>query len=106
MSTDTLALIGSGLGGLLALGVAMFAGFAWVIRRIDTVEQKLDAKVDSLEQRLDTKIDSFERKLGARIDRVEQNQAEFRTSVEHEFTEVKVAIARIEGPRPRLIVGR
>jgi hypothetical protein len=84
MSTDTLALIGSGLGGLLTLGIAMFAGFAWVIRRIDTVEQK----------------------LGARIDRVEQNQAEFRTSVEHEFTEVKVAIARIEGPRPRLILER
>jgi hypothetical protein len=84
MSTDTHALIGSGLGGLLTLGIAMFAGFAWVIRRIDTVEQK----------------------LGARIDRVEQNQAEFRTSVEHEFTEVKVAIARIEGPRPRLILER
>ncbi|MFJ4166240.1 hypothetical protein ACIPY5_11845 [Microbacterium sp. NPDC089698] len=84
MSTDTLALIGSGLGGLLTLGIAMFAGFAWVIRRIDTVEQK----------------------LGARIDRVEQNQAEFRTSVEHELTEVKVAIARIEGPRPRLILER
>jgi len=117
MSTDTLAVIGSGLGGLLTLGFAMFAGFAWVIRRIDTVEQKLatgigsvesklDTKIDTVEQRLDTKIDSLERKLGARIDRVEQNQAEFRTSVEHEFTEVKVAIARIEGPRPRLILER
>lgn len=94
-STDTLALIGSGLGGLLTLGVAMFAGFAWVIRRIDTVERKLDARIDTLEQRLDTRIDA-----------VERNLSDFRTTVEHEFTDVKVAIARIEGPRPRLIVGR
>ncbi|OZB84154.1 MAG: hypothetical protein B7X32_08075 [Microbacterium sp. 13-71-7] len=95
MSTDTLALIGSGLGGLLTLGVAMFAGFAWVIRRIDAVESKLASRIDSVEQRLDAKIDA-----------VERNLSDFRTTVEHEFTDVKVAIARIEGPRPRLIVER
>ena len=95
MSTDTLALIGSGIGGLLTLGIAMFAGFAWVIRRIDE-------KVDAVDTKLDRKIDA-----------VERNLTEFRTEVahrftevEHELTEVKIAIARIEGPRPRLIVER
>lgn len=95
MSADTLSLIASGLGGLLTIGIAMFAGFAWVVRRVDSVEQRLGGRVDSVEQRLGSRIDAVERDLG-----------EFRSTVEHEFTEVKIAIARIEGPRPRLIVER
>ncbi|MBS1907235.1 MAG: hypothetical protein JST33_11855, partial [Actinobacteria bacterium] len=59
MSTDTLTLIGSGLGGLLTLGIAMFAGFAWVIRRMDAMETRLVARIDGGDLRLDARIDGL-----------------------------------------------
>lgn len=42
-----------------------------------------------------TRIDSVEKRLGNRMDRLE-----------HELVEVKIAVARIEGPRPHLITPR
>ena len=117
MSTDAVALIGSGVGGLLTLGIAMFAGFAWVIRRMDAMEhrlivrmesgdQRLDEKVDAVEHKLSRKIDAVEHKLSQKIDAVDQRLSQKIDALEHEFTEVKIAVARIEGPRPRLIVER
>ena len=106
MSTDTLAVIGSGVGGLLTLGIAMFAGFAWVIRRMDAMEHRLIVRMDSGDQRLDEKIDAVEHKLSQKIDAVDQRLSQKIDALEHGFTEVKIAVARIEGPRPRLIVER
>lgn len=106
MSTDTLAVIGSGVGGLLTLGIAMFAGFAWVIRRMGAMEHRLIVRMDSGDQRLDEKIDAVEHKLSQKIDAVDQRLSRKLDALEHEFTEVKIAVARIEGPRPRLIVER
>jgi hypothetical protein len=40
-------------------------------------------------------MDALEEKLSGRID-----------AVEHEVVEVKIAVARLEGPQQRLIVGR
>nr|WP_218844810.1 hypothetical protein [Microbacterium pseudoresistens] len=60
-------------GIVVTIGIAMFAGFAWVVRRIDAVDTKLTDRIDA---------------MGA------------------ELTEVKIAVARLEGPRPHLIVGR
>lgn len=69
---------------LATLLVAFASGFGWMITRMDRIEQ-----------RLTTRIDAAEEKLTGRID-----------AVEHGLTEVKIEIARLEGPRPRLIPGR
>ncbi|WP_336648739.1 hypothetical protein [Microbacterium sp. MMO-10] len=117
MSTDTLAVIGSGIGGLLTLGIAMFAGFAWVIRRMDAMEhrlivrmdsgdQRLDEKIDAVEHKLSQKIDTVDQRLSRKIDAVDQRLSRKLDALEHEFTEVKIVVARIEGPRPRLFVER
>ena len=72
MSVETITIIASVAGMFFALAV----GFGWIVHRMDRLEIRLSAKVD------DTRGE-----LGARIDRVEQ-----------EITEVKVAVARLEGP--------
>ncbi|WP_448389356.1 hypothetical protein [Microbacterium aurum] len=59
------------------LMLSFFACFGWMVQRIDRVEQRL------------------EQRLGERIDRVE-----------HELVEVKIAVARIEGPPRRLVTER
>ncbi|HWL60602.1 MAG TPA: hypothetical protein VNQ48_06930 [Microbacteriaceae bacterium] len=73
MSTETIAIVIS----TAALLLSFFGAFGWMVHRMDS------------------KVDSLEAKLGARIDRVEQ-----------ELVEVKVAIARLEGPPHRLLTAR
>lgn len=81
MSVETLTIVISAIGIVLTLGASLFAGFAWMVRRIDAVDTKLTARIDAVEE-----------KLGARID-----------ALADEVTGVKIAIARLEGP-PRHLV--
>jgi len=60
------------------------AGFGWLLHRIDAVENKLSARIDSIDD-----------KLSARID-----------NVHAEVTELKIAVARWEGPRPNFAATR
>lgn len=68
--------------------VAIISGFGWMIGRMDTrfaaMEAKFDAKFDARFAIQDAKFDR----------------------IEHELTEVKIAIARLEGPQPRLVSTR
>lgn len=97
MATDTLTIIVSAIGIVLTLGASLFAAGAWMIRRfddrIDTVESKLGTRIDSVESKIGTRIDSVEEKLGARID-----------AVAADVTDLKIAVARLEGPPRRLLV--
>ncbi|QDE36437.1 response regulator [Microbacterium foliorum] len=64
------------------LGLA--AGFGWMITRTDA------------------RFEKFEQRVDARFGRLETDIAEVKT----EIGEVKIAIARLEGPAPRLLVAR
>ena len=77
MSSELIAIISTGV----TLAIAMLGGFAWIIARLDRTEERLGARIDTVEER-----------LGARIE-----------TVDHELVEVKIAVARIEGPRPRFV---
>lgn len=72
------------LVGVISILLAFAAAFGWMIHRIDGVEDRLGARIDGVEE-----------KLGARIDKVND-----------ELVEVKVAIARIEGPPRHLVSSR
>ncbi len=64
------------------LGLA--AGFGWMITRTDA------------------RFEKFEQRVDARFGHLETDIAEVKT----EIGEVKIAIARLEGPAPRLLVAR
>ena len=105
MSVEALSMLISAAG----LIVAMFSGFAWVIRRTDARSDaqaarsdaradrtdaradRTDERIDRLAARMDERIDNLERTIGARFDELSR-----------EMGEVKVAVARLEGPLPRL----
>lgn len=74
MSVETITVVISAA----TLMLTFFAAFAWMVRRTD-------AQLDRLEERLETR-------LGTRI-----------AGVERELVEVKIAVARIEGPTRRLL---
>lgn len=83
------------LSAFITLGIGMFAGFAWMIHRFDH-------RLESAETKLGTRIDAIENQLSTRIDAVEAQLA----NVKDEVIEVKIAVARIEGPPRHLMTAR
>ena len=86
MSANTLTVVVSAIGVVLTLGASLFAAGAGMIRRIDE-------RLGTVDHRLSTRINSVEGRLGARID-----------AVAADVTELKIAVARLEGPPRRLLV--
>lgn len=64
--------------------VATVSGFGWMISRMDARFAAVDARFDAQEAKYDVRF----------------------TRIEQEVFEVKIAIARLEGPTPRLIAAR
>ncbi|MEW1976687.1 hypothetical protein AB0301_16655 [Microbacterium profundi] len=87
------------LVGVVSMLLALAGGFGWMIHR-------MDSRVDSFEIRLGARIDDVETKLGARIDSVEEKLGARIDKVANEQVELKVAIARIEGPPRHLVSAR
>ena len=119
MSADTVTIIVSAIGIVLTLGASLFAAGAWMIRRIDerlgtvdhrlstrigSVEGRLGPRIDSVEEKLTARIDTVEEKLTARIDTVEEKLGARIDAVAADVTDLKIAVARLEGPPRRLLV--
>ncbi|MBP5802264.1 response regulator [Microbacterium maritypicum] len=98
------------LATAVTLLVAIISGFGWMINRMDArfaevvarfdarfeaQDAKLGARFEAQDARFDARFEAQDAKFGARFDRIEQ-----------EIVEVKIAIARLEGPAPRLIAAR
>ncbi|UWF77879.1 MULTISPECIES: hypothetical protein [Microbacterium] len=87
------------ISALVTLGVGMFAGFAWVIHRMDarfaSFNDKFTAEIKSVDEKLTGEIRALDEKFTGRFD-----------AVKDELTEVKIAVARIEGPPRHLITAR
>lgn len=130
VSVEVITMIVSAVTILLALA----GGFGWMITRMDArfvaqdarfVAQdakftaqdgrfaELNAKIDARFSEQDAKIDARFAEQDAKWDaRFAQQDTRFdrlETRIDdltHEMTEVKIAIARLEGPTPRLITAR
>lgn len=103
MSVEMIAMIIAAASLLVTLGGGLFAGFAWMLRRIDEKFAKVDERFVQAEASVKAQFD----KVDERFDRVDQKFDridECINGVQAELTEVKVAVARLEGPRPRLIM--
>ncbi|WP_243408778.1 apolipoprotein A1/A4/E family protein [Microbacterium sp. TPD7012] len=103
VSVETLTIVISAIGIVLTLGASLFAGFAWMVRRIDAVDTKLTTRINAVDEKLTARIDAVEEKLTARIDAVEEKLTARIDALADEVTGVKIAIARLEGP-PRHLV--
>jgi hypothetical protein len=84
MSVEVITMLGVGVSILLAIGSAC----GWMLHRMDNVSNRLESN-------LGTRIDRVESELGIRIERVQG-----------ELVEVKIAVARIEGPPRHLVTAR
>ncbi|MGW9157733.1 response regulator [Microbacterium sp. NPDC055665] len=82
--------------------VAIVSGFGWMITRMDARFAEVDARFEAQDAKFEARFEAQDAKFEARFDRVDKRL----DRVENEIFEVKIAIARLEGPPPRLIAAR
>lgn len=109
VSPEMIAIVVSSIGVAVTVGIALFGGLAWVIRRtddrIESLDHKLSDRITDLDTKLSARIDALDSTLSARIDAVDHALGDRIDGLARDLTEVKVDIARLEGSRQRLIVG-
>ena len=93
------------LSAFITLGIGMAASHAWMVRRIDTsidsVKIEIDARFDKVDARFD-KVDARFEKVDARFEKVDGRLE----SLARDITDLKVSVARWEGPRPHLLTAK
>lgn len=89
MSVETLTIIIAAAGLLVTLGGGIFAGFAWTIRRTDAQFTEVREEFRAVHQEFRSVRQEFREDLH---------------QLHGELTEVKISLARLEGPRERLIL--
>jgi hypothetical protein len=48
VTTETITIVISAIGIVLTLGTSTFVGAAWMVRRIDAVDEKLSTRIDAV----------------------------------------------------------
>ena len=99
MSTEVLAIIISAVGVVVTLGTSLFAAGAWMIRRIDD-------RIDAVDEKLSTRIDAVAADVTARIDAVAEKLTVRIDAVAADVTDLKISVARLEGPPRHLLTAR
>ena len=88
MSTEVLTIVLSAIGVALTITTGLFAAGTWMVRRVDD-------RFDTVEQKLTDRIDAVDEKLSTRID-----------AVAADVTDLKISVARLEGPPRHLLAAR
>lgn len=91
VSVEVITMLATGM----TLLVAIISGFGWMINRMDVRFAAQDARFDARFEKIDARFE----KIDARFEKIDG----LFDHVEQEIFEVKIAIARLEGPTPRLI---
>lgn len=115
VSAETLTIVISAAGLMLTSVASMITGFAWIVRRMDGMEHrlvermdagdtKLSDRIDAVEVKLSDHIDAVDMKLSTRIDALDDKLSARIDAVAADVTDLKVAVARLEGPVRHLIV--
>lgn len=92
---ETLPLLTTAVGSVVTLSVAILGGTKWMLGR---VEHRADARFAEMDAR-------FER-MDARFDRMEVRSDERFAEVGASLMEVKLGLARLQGPHPPFLIAR
>ncbi|EYT60711.1 hypothetical protein [Microbacterium sp. UCD-TDU] len=98
------------LATAVTLLVAIISGFGWMINRMDArfaeVVARFDARFEAQDAKLGARFEAQDARFGARFEAQDAKFGARFDRIEQEIVEVKIAIARLEGPAPRLIAAR
>ncbi|WDH79490.1 response regulator [Microbacterium esteraromaticum] len=102
MSAETITI----LIGIVSLLLALAGGFGWMIHCIDRMGTELNGRMDRTGAELNGRMDRMGAELNGRMDRMGAELSGRMDRMSDELVEVKIAIARVEGPQRHLLTGR
>jgi hypothetical protein len=83
--------------------IAFVSGCGWLINRMDVRFARMDARIDEKFAAQDARIDEKFAAQDARIDEKFVRIDEKFVGAEHELAELRIAVARLEGPPRRFV---
>lgn len=96
MSVETITIIIAAASLAATIVGGLFAVAAWILRH---TAQQMDDRFEKVYERFE-KVDAQFEKVDAQFEKVDAQISGLR----EDLTEVKVAVARLEGPHPRLMM--
>jgi len=106
---ETLPLLSTAVGLVVTLSVTILGGTKWMLGRVEHRTNarfaEMDARFDRMDARFDRMDARFDR-MDARFDRMETRTDERCAEVGASLMEVKLGLARLEGPHPPFLIAR
>jgi hypothetical protein len=99
---ETLPLLSTAVGLVLTLSVTILSGMKWMLGRVEHRTDARFAEIDARFERMDARFD----RMDARFDRMETRTDERFAEVGASLMEVKLGLARLEGPHPPFLIAR
>ncbi|MEX8032490.1 response regulator [Microbacterium sp. 20-116] len=99
---ETLPLLSTAVGLVVTLSVTILSGMKWMLGRVEHRTDARFAEMDARFERMDARFD----RMDARFDRMETRTDERFAEVGASLMEVKLGLARLEGPHPPFLIAR
>lgn len=99
---ETLPLLSTAVGLVVTLSVTILSGMKWMLGRVEHRTDARFAEMDAHFERMDARFD----RMDARFDRMETRTDERFAEVGASLMEVKLGLARLEGPHPPFLIAR
>lgn len=99
---ETLPLLSTAVGLVVTLSVTILSGMKWMLGRVEHRTDARFAEMDARFERMDARFD----RMDARFDRIETRTDERFAEVGASLMEVKLGLARLEGPHPPFLIAR
>lgn len=106
---ETLPLLSTAIGLVLTFSVAILGGMKWMLGRVEHRTDARFAEIDARFDRMDARFDRIDARLDrtdARSDRTESRTDERFAEIGASLIEVKLGLARLEGPHPPFLIAR
>lgn len=107
MSVETITIILTAATLVVTIVGGLFGVSAWILRQMNERFAQSDARVDARFDKVDARFTQADDSVNARFNTVDEQFKEMGTQMSGlraELNDVKVAVARLEGPHQRLIL--
>lgn len=109
VSVEVLTTVIAAASLLLAVIGSVFGMGAWLVKRMDALSHQSEVRTNLRFEQVDARFVEAETRTNARFDKVEAETYriwERLDGIQHELTEVKIGLARLEGPQRRIEIAR
>jgi len=103
MSAELITVILTAAGLVITLGGGTLASSAWILKRMDERFVRSEAHVTAQFNKVDEQFNKVDERFNKMDEQFKDIGTQF-SELRSELNDVKVAVARLEGPHPRLIL--